>query len=233
MWPYIFEFFTVLLSVYLAFLITEWRENYKIQKEVKVARERLDQEILDNYNNLIDFDRDVNQRYTKLLEVEAMLIPGKAFHDYVSHFNGYRLPTFKKVAWQRVVNSHLVHLMPVEYMDEVNRIYWSNQILEDMPKQNNDVFIGENVFDKERAPIAYNISRIFVWQQRDWGREYLKKYYHLLKMQPELLEQLKIQDSLSYRFYQKQDRIMTAREEAKARTNKIQLSQKKAENTTK
>ncbi|RXQ97494.1 hypothetical protein EO244_00990 [Ancylomarina salipaludis] len=207
LWPYFFEFFTVLLSVYLAFLLTEWRENHKEQQETKLAIERLNQEIFQNYREIISFKKDVAQRLHKMQLIEKIIEPNISFNDYIGVFNGFRYVRFSTASWKRIGDSKIGNLMPVDYLDWAHDLYRSNEHLNQHNLIINDLMYSNMNFDPKKCKIAYHIAELYVWQQAVWAIDDVYNYTQFIQKYKQDFEYLLKQDSTVNAYFISRDSL--------------------------
>ncbi|MCZ4694069.1 hypothetical protein DWB61_02795 [Ancylomarina euxinus] len=205
LWPYFFEFLTVLLSVYLAFLITEWRENHKEEIETKLAKERLNQEIFQNYKNLINFNHQVEKRLIKMQDIEDILESGYKFNDYIPVFNGFQNVSFSDASWNRICDSKIGNLMPVVYIEDAHALYNFNKHLMTHNNQIIELMYSDLNFDSKKSKIAYNIAELYVWQQASWGNIHVVDYTKFIQKHKTNFETLLQQDSTTNAYFTSKD----------------------------
>jgi len=206
-WPYFFEFLTVLLSVYLAFLITEWRENHKEKQETKLAIERLNQEIFQNYKVMISFKKDVAKRLEKMQVVEEIIEPQYSFNDYIGVFNGFRYTNFNDASWKRASDAKTGNLMPIEYIEGVHALYSNNYYLTHHNLGINKLMYSDYIFDKKKCKYAYNIAELYVWQQATWSIENTCDYTRFIQEYRNDFETLLQQDSAAHAYFTRRDTL--------------------------
>lgn len=207
LWPYLFEFITVLLSVYLAFLITEWRENHKEQKETKLGIERLNQEIFQNYASLIFFNKEVEKRLIKMQDVEDIFEPGYKFNDYIPVFNGFQYVSFSDASWNRICESKIGNLMPVKYVEDAHALYNYNKHLMAHNNLISELMYSDLNFDSKKSKIAYDIAELYVWQQAIWGNIHVVKYSKFIQKYRIDFETLLQQDSATNSYFTSKDNL--------------------------
>ena len=207
LWPYFFEFLTVLLSVYLAFLITEWRENHKEKIETKLAIERLNQEIFQNYKELINFNNKVIKRLERMQLVENIIESQYCFNDYIPVFNGFQYVSFSDASWNRICDSKIGNLMPVEYVEDAHALYNFNKHLMAHNNLINELMYSDLNFDSKKSKIAYNIAELFVWQQASWGNLETVGYTKFIQRYRTDFETLLQQDSITNTFFTSKDTL--------------------------
>ena len=206
-WPYLFEFITVLLSVYLAFLITDWQANRKEQKETNLAIERLNQEIFQNYKELINFNSKVIKRLDKMQLVEDIIEPQYCFNDYITVFNGFQYVSFSDASWNRICESKIGNLMPVEYIEEAHALYNFNKHLMAHNNLISELMYSDLNFDSKKSKIAYNIAELYVWQQASWGNLETVDYTKFIQKYRTDFETLLQQDSTTNAFFTSKDTL--------------------------
>jgi len=207
LWPYFFEFFTVLLSVYLAFLITEWRESHKEKKETKIAIERLNQEIFQNYKAIIDFDKAVEKRLERMQMIEDIIEPKYNFFDYNPVFGGFRSVNFSNASWNRICDSKIGNLMPINYIKDTHALYNSNNNLTEHNTLISKIMFSDLSFDNKKCIIAYDIAKLYVWQQAVWGNSTINNYTEFIQKYRTDFQTLLQQDSATNAYFSSQDAL--------------------------
>jgi len=207
LWPYLFEFITVLLSVYLAFLITNWQANRKEQKETNLAIERLNQEIFQNYKVMIDFNKEVEKRLIKMQVVEDIINPKFNFNDYIPVFNGFQYASFSDASWNRICDSKIGNLMPVKYVEDAHSLYNYNKHLMAHNNLISELMYSDLNFDNKKSKIAYDIAELYVWQQTIWGNIRVVKYTRFIQKHRAGFETLLQQDSATNSYFTSKDTL--------------------------
>ncbi|MFA8436465.1 MAG: hypothetical protein ACEPOZ_18300 [Marinifilaceae bacterium] len=233
MWPYVFEFFTVLLSVYLAFLITEWREQHKLKKDVKMAMERLNLEIFRNYETMIDFHEEVTHRLEKMQEIERIWTPDRNFSSYVSIFGGYQIAKFKQAAWNRVSSSELANMMPVEYVERVHNLYEGANGLVKHNDMINKVLYSSMLTDPKQSKTAHSLSELFTWQQSIWAMLQERYYRKFISEYRPYFEEYLQQDSLINAKFMEQDTLTPEQLNQYTRNKRLYLNSLRGWNSEK
>jgi len=207
LWPYFFEFLTVLLSVYLAFLITEWRENHKEKQDTKLSIERLNQEIFQNYKVMISFKKEVAKRLEKMQVVEEIIEPQYSFTDYIGVFNGFRYANFNDASWKRASEAKIGNLMPIEYIENVHTLYSHNTNLTQHNLLINNLMYSDYNFDNKKCEYAYNIAELYVWQQATWSIEDTYSYTRFIQEYRNDFEILLQKDSATNAYFTSRDTL--------------------------
>ena len=181
-WKWLFlETITVLVGVLLAFLVEEWREDYQIQQEVELAKERIFEEIRLNYDFLQDFKQHVDERYKLIKELKPHVDNTKPFTELRHHFIGYRFVQFQSSAWQRANANQLANRMDEELLTEALKIYNWNDTLTIHNRRIDQIRFTSHFYDPKDATIAYEMSRAFIGQQVQWANAMDKIYTTFLK----------------------------------------------------
>ena len=224
-WPYFFDFFTVLLSVYLAFLITEWREEQKIKKEVKMAKERLNLEIFQNYKSMITFHDDVSNRLEKMQEIETIQSSKKSFQSYIGIFGGYQIARFKHAAWDRVSNSNMANLMSAEYVEQVHSLYEGLRNLEKHNDIITKILYSDMLTDAAKCKTAYSLSELHTWQQSVWSLLYMNAHNKFISEYEHYFTNLLQNDSIVDTRFMQLDTLKTAGRETFIANKRQKLNQ--------
>ena len=176
-WSKLFlEGLMVFIGVLLAFIIEEWREDYQLQQEVDLARDRIYEELQTNYRFLQAFKVHVDERYEKIKAMDEMVDNTVPFVELRRHFIGFRFVQFQSSAWQRANANQLANHMDEDMLTEALIIYNWNDSLTEHNKRIDDVRFTSQFYDPEDARIAYEISKNFIGQQVYWAGEMEKLY---------------------------------------------------------
>ena len=214
LWPYFFEFITVLLSVYLAFLITEWRENHKEKQDTKLSIERLNQEIFQNYREIISFKKDVAKRLENMQKIENIIDPNICFAEYIPVFNGFRYARFDDASWKRANNTKIGNLMPIDYTEWVHDLYSSNLHLDQHNLLINKLMYSKQIFESKDCKSSYKIAELYAWQQAIWSISDVYNYTRFIQEYRPYFEDLLTQDSTTLAYFVSRDTL--SKEEWKA-----------------
>jgi len=207
LWPYLFEFITVLLSVYLAFFITSWREDHKEQIATEVAIERLNQEIFQNYKSLITFKSSITKRYEELKEIEPRVSNKHKFSSKEIGFIGFVTSSYNNATWKRVSNNSLGNFMPVDYLEDAHKLYERNQVLLDINDQISNFIFSDLFFERSKCETAYSLSSLCMWQQAMVAINNTYYYTKFIKdFQPDFQKMLD-KDSTVSEFYTSRSRL--------------------------
>jgi len=168
------EFFAIVMGVLFALNVDEWREQRQIEEMNAIAVERLNDEILRNYEEIERSARIVEERYARL----AGLTVGTdgPFSEKLVQFGGYNFPDLKSSVWQRMGHDTLANRIDPLYIDGATELYNQNRLLDRLSDRIFDLTVSDTFHDPELAPLTWNISRTMVLQQIQWEREALARY---------------------------------------------------------
>lgn len=168
------EFFAIMLGVLLALSVDEWREDRQIAETNAIAIERLNEEILRNYEEIGRSVTIVEERYER---IAALTVTTDApFNEMVSRFSGYYFPELKNSVWDRLGHDSLANRIDPAYIDGATELYNQNRLLEQIAHELFRLNVSETWHDAEQAPLAWNVSRTIMRQQIQVEREALARY---------------------------------------------------------
>ena len=173
------EFFAIVVGVLLALNVDEWREQRQIAEMNAIAVERLNEEILRNYEEIERSANIVEERYARL----AALSVGteSPFSEKVAQFGGYNFPDLKSSVWERLGHDSLANRIDPLYLDGATELYYQNQLLDYLSKQIFDLMVSAMFHDPALAPLTLNISKTIMLQQMQWEREALARYEDFIR----------------------------------------------------
>ena len=166
----------VFIGVLLAFIIEEAREEYQLQEEVELARDRIYEELQTNYRFLQNFKGHVDERYEKIKAMDDLVDNTKPFYELRQHFIGFRFIQFQKSAWMRANSNQLANHMDEDMLTEALKIYNWNASLTDHNSRMNELIFTTQFYDPKEARIAYAMSRSFIRQQVVWAESMERLY---------------------------------------------------------
>ena len=88
--PYVFEFFVVLVSVYLAFVLTNWHEQQKINREINQSYNDVNEEIFNNYRQVHSLNEKTRNSFVKFLkyrDIKTRQEMNNLFLSFINIFN--------------------------------------------------------------------------------------------------------------------------------------------------
>ena len=173
------EFFAIVIVVLFALNVDEWREQRQIEETNALTVERLNDEILRNYEELERSARVVEERYARLA---ALNVGSDApFSDKLAHFGGYHFPDLKSSVWERMGHDTLANRIDSLYIDGATELYNQNRLISHLSEQIFDLTFSETFHDPELAPLTWNISKTVMLQQIQWEREALARYEDFIR----------------------------------------------------
>jgi len=170
------ESFMVFIGVLLAFIIEEWREEYQLEQEVELAKERIFEELQTNYRFLENFKRHVDERYELINAMEGTIDNSVPFVKLRHKFIGYRFVQFQSSAWLRANANQLANHMDEDMLTEALKIYNWNESLIVHNRRIDEIRFTSHFYDPADAHIAYEMSRDFIRQQVGWADDMAKMY---------------------------------------------------------
>lgn len=173
------EFFAILLGVLLALSVDEWREEREIQRNIDVAIERLNGEILENHEEIRQSLAIIEERFPKLAAVRTT--GERPLSELTTEFGGFSFPDLKDSVWRRVSGDRLANRMPGDYIEAAFRLYNMNSLLDSQRLEIGDLSTHENFHDPARARIAHGIAMQILRQQIIWSREAMAVYDYFIQ----------------------------------------------------
>lgn len=172
------EFFAIVIGVLFALTVDEWREERQIEEMNAIAVERLNEEILRNYEEIARSVAIVEERYARLA---ALSVGTDApFAEKISQFTGYSVPDLKSSVWERMGHDTLANRIDPIYLDGATELYNQNRLLEQLSDEIFALTVSEKFHDPAQAPLAWNVSKFLMLQQIQWEREALARYEDFL-----------------------------------------------------
>ncbi|MBW3567419.1 MAG: hypothetical protein KY410_05580 [Proteobacteria bacterium] len=173
------EFFAIVLGVLFALNVDEWREQRQIAEMNAIAVERLNDEILRNFEELERSARVTEERYSRL----AALNVGTdgPFSEKLAQFGGYHFPDLKHSVWERMGHDTLANRIDPLYIDGATELYNQNRLLDYLSEQIFDLTVSETFHDAALAPQPWTISKTVMLQQIQWQREALARYEDFIR----------------------------------------------------
>lgn len=159
----------VLLGVSIALFADEWREERQLAEEAEAARLLLEEEVVMNYDQIVDFGHDVRDRHARLRALAGALAPGSSFDQYSNCFIGYRFTLTRDAAWLRASRDRIGSRLPGSYMDAVAGLYAWNRTLEEHSDIINGILYSSDYFDPAAAESVLRLAERAVWQQQRWA----------------------------------------------------------------
>jgi hypothetical protein len=168
------EFFAIVVGVLFALHVDEWREQRQIAEMNDIAVDRLNEEILRNYEEIGRSVRVVEERFGRLA---ALAVGTDApFVERIAEFSGYNFPDLKNSVWARMEHDTLANRIDPVYIDGATELYNQNHRLELLTQAIARLTVSETFHDPVRAPLAWNVSKTLLLQQIQLEREALARY---------------------------------------------------------
>lgn len=168
------EFFAIIIGVLIALNVDEWREQRQIGEMNEIAVERLNEEILRNYEEISRSANIVEERYARLAALNVTT--DSPFSEKLAQFGGFNFPDLKNSVWARMGHDPLANRIDPLYVDGATELYNQNQLLDHLSKQIFDLTVSATFHDPALAPMTWNISKTMMLLQIQWEREALARY---------------------------------------------------------
>ncbi|MCG8412014.1 MAG: hypothetical protein MI739_12100 [Bacteroidales bacterium] len=168
--PYVYEFFVVLLGVYLAFVLTNWHEQQKINKEIKQIYNEINEEIFNNYQEVYSLNKKTRNSFTKLLKYENKETRRemKNLFSITSEIGGIYFTKFKYSAFNKLNKMNISNQIPRDYIIKIEKFYASIKNIEEIYTKSNDVFFSSMTIDNKQIDVAFAQLMLMLWQQQSW-----------------------------------------------------------------
>lgn len=142
----------VFASVFLAFWLTEVRENSKTEKEVEVALKSIALELSYNHDRII-YTFNYHYKLSKQIDSIDNHNP-KALHELhgfqLEDWQGVQLPMLRSTAYKTITNSGLVSKLNFETQKSLADIYSVQKLIEDADNSIIEFTINDLEFTKLR-----------------------------------------------------------------------------------
>lgn len=173
------EFSAIVLGVMLALMIDEWREERQIAEMNAIAVDRLNEEILRNYEEIKRNVAIVEERYGRLaaLAVDRQ----RPFSESLSAFSGFLQPELKSSVWARMGHDTLANRIDPSYIDGATELYNQNRLLEQLNDEIFRVSVSEMLHDPAQSSLAWNISKSLMLRQIQIEHEALARYEDFIR----------------------------------------------------
>lgn len=173
------EFFAIILGVLIALNVDEWREQRQIAEMNEIAIERLNEEILRNYEEISRSADIVEERYARLAALNVTT--ESPFSEKLAQFGGYNFPDLKISVWERMSHDPLANRIDPLYVDGATELYNQNKLLDHLSNQIFDLTVSAMFHDRALAPMTSNISKTMMLLQIQWEREALARYEDFIR----------------------------------------------------
>lgn len=147
----------VMIGVFLALLVDEWREERQIEQIVELTEERILSEIHANYDRLLNYQQNLNDRFERLRNWGDRIEPGKSFREQ-SDFPGIPTVSLSDAAWARANSSDMTNYMDTDIIERAHGLYTANLIIMNGPNALLDVIYSPISWDQNQTVVSYNIT---------------------------------------------------------------------------
>jgi hypothetical protein len=142
----------VFASVFLAFWLTEVRENNKTRKEVEIALKTIAIEMSYNHDRIIttfNYHHNISQQIDSIMNENPNEIEG-LYGIHLKGWQGIQLPMLRSTAYKTLTNSGLISNLNFETQKTLAEIYTVQKIIEDF----DNTMIASAVNDLEFARLV-------------------------------------------------------------------------------
>lgn len=171
----------VFASVFLAFWLTEVRENSKSEKEVEIALKSIALELSYNHDRIV-YTFNYHNNISKQIDSIANHNPD-AFEElhgfHLKGWQGVQLPMLRSTAYKTITNSSLISKLNFETQKSLADIYSVQKLIEDADNSIIELTINDLEFTKNRK--VRHLSSLYVDILPDVIGFYQKFGYPLLK----------------------------------------------------
>ncbi|MBS4061492.1 MAG: hypothetical protein KG029_13920 [Bacteroidetes bacterium] len=171
----------VFASVFLAFWLTEVRENSKSEKEVEIALKSIALELSHNHNRIV-YTFNYHYKISQQIDSIANQNPdtfGELHGFQLKAWHGVQLPMLRSTAYKTITNSGLVSKLNFETQKSLADIYSVQKLIEDADNSIIELTINDLEFTKLRK--VRHLSSLYLDILPDVIGFYQKFGYPLLK----------------------------------------------------
>lgn len=151
------EMLMVMIGVFLALFVDEWREERQIAEIVDLTENRVLSEISENHSRLVDYQSRLDDRFEQLQDWGANLDPELSFREQTG-FPGIPTVTLSDAAWQRANSSDMTNFMESETIEQAYGLYLANARVFDSYEPLLDLIYSPLSWDKDLTQVSYNIA---------------------------------------------------------------------------
>ena len=168
--PYVYEFFVVLLGVYLAFVLTNWHEQQKINKEIKQIYDEINEEIFNNYQEVYSLNRKTRNSFAKFLKYENKETRRemKNLFNIVGEEGGIDFVQFRFFAFEKLNKMNISNQIPRDYIFKLKKFYAAIKNIDEVQKQINSLIFSPMCVDNKQIDVAFAYLMAILWQQQSW-----------------------------------------------------------------
>lgn len=171
----------VFASVFLAFWLTEVRENSKSEKEVEIALKSIALELSYNHDRIV-YTFNYHYKISQQIDSIANQNPHtyKELHGYqLKGWQGVQLPMLRSTAYKTITNSGLISKLNFETQKSLADIYSVQKLIEDADNSIIELTINDLEFTSLKK--VRHLSSLYVDILPDVVGFYQKYGYPLLK----------------------------------------------------
>lgn len=171
----------VFASVFLAFWLTEVRENIKTEEEVEIALKSIALELSHNHDRIV-YTFNYHYKISQQIDSIANHNPdtfGELHGFQLEGWQGVQLPMLRSTAYRTITNSGLVSKLNFETQKSLADIYSVQKLIEDADNSIIQLTINDLEFTKLRK--VRHLSSLYIDILPDVVGFYQKFGYPLLK----------------------------------------------------
>ena len=198
--------FVVFASVFLAFWLTEIRDNAKSRREVKTALESLAMEMTYNHDRIVQTFGYHTEFLTRIDSLAGKDIKNLESYGYqIGGWQGIQLPMLRSTAYKTIVSSGLISRLPFAVQKSLADIYTIQALVEDADKST--IALALNDLESARLAKIRHLFGIYTDVLPDvmvfyqyYGSDVLEQHGYVSKLDDGILKgivDLKIQEMFS------------------------------------
>lgn len=171
----------VFASVFLAFWLTEVRDNRKSEKEVEIALRSIALELSHNHDRIV-YTFNYHYKISQQIDSIANQNPDtfQELHGFqLKEWQGVQLPILRSTAYKTITNSGLVSKLNFETQKSLADIYSVQKLIEDADNSIIELTINDLEFTKLRK--VRHLSSLYIDILPDVVGFYQKNGHPLLK----------------------------------------------------
>ncbi|MDX1454633.1 MAG: hypothetical protein R3217_04170 [Gammaproteobacteria bacterium] len=157
------EFIAIVIGVMIALAVDEWREEREIAESNDIAIARLNEEVRQNHEELLESLQIVSRRFEALAGLRVTA--DSPFREHFRDFGGFDFPDLNDSVWQRLLNDRWANRISASYVDEAALLYHRIGQLRELEKEMNHHTFGESFHDAASVEMAHSISRELMLKQ--------------------------------------------------------------------
>lgn len=183
-WQNLFlEMLMVMIGVFLALLVDEWREERQIAEVVELTENRILSEIHENHDRLMSYRENLTDRFETLKNWSESIDPELSFREQ-SGFPGIPTVSLNDAAWSRANSSDMTNFMNTTIIEDAHGLYTSNQIVMDSSSPLLNLIYSPMSWDPEQTMISYNIVEDIFREAISQVEQSLEGYDSFVAMHP-------------------------------------------------